>query len=540
MQVDWFAKKPAPTAGEPPVFPEPDPTKPNPQGLSDADLLEKLKDPHWRIRNLYWIQDKEGREVLFQPNEVQAKFLNEIWFRNVIPKARQRGFSTVVQIWMLDTALFNSTQTGAVIAQDMPSVLKIFRNKIKFAYDRLPQVIKDMRTLKKKTESELLFNNDSSIYVAVSTRSGTLQMLHVSELGQISKKFPEKAREIQTGALPSVDQNGIIIIESTVESASGMFPDMCRRAQQHQQMGKMLGKMQYRLHFASWWDAEEYETDPTDVIINSTDIAYFNRIEAEIGRELSLRKRAWYVTKRDEDFNGDWERMKSQYPSILEECFEVSMDGLWLGQQMARVRREGRIMKLPFYQDRPVHFFWDIGRSDDNAVWAGQEDGPWMNWLRFFESSGEAYAFMIRMIVEWGTPLGMIWGQTWLPHDANQRAPGAEHLRTSKDMIEGLNVPHVDVVPRTPDLAEGGIEDLRAAMSFYRFDEEGCAEGLLHLDGYSKTWNERMGLWSSIVLKNGHQHCPDALRQHAQIRHIFNGRTGLKKPKRAAVRGTVA
>ncbi len=283
MQTDWFAKAAQPGKSEKtvrpkeavtaptatvPVFDEPNPTKPNPLGLTDAELLKQLKDPMWRMRNLYWIQDKEGREVLFAPNEVQEKFLNELWFRNVIPKARQRGFSTVVQIWMLDTALFNSTQTGAVIAQDMPSVLKIFRNKIKFAYDRLPAVIKAMRTLKKQTESEMVFNNDSSLYVAVSTRSGTIQMLHVSELGQISKKFPEKAREIQTGALPSVDQNGIIIIESTVESAAGMFPDMCRRAQQHQQLGRALGKMQYRLHFASWWDAEEYETDPTGIVID--------------------------------------------------------------------------------------------------------------------------------------------------------------------------------------------------------------------------------------------------------------------------------
>lgn len=546
---DWFVR-PAPaqmpaqprsvSAAVEEALPEIDPTKPNPLGMSDAELLVKLRDPFWRLRNLYWIQDKDGHEVLFQPWQAQDRFFREIWFRNVIPKARQRGFSTGIQLLMLDTALFTSTWAGAVIAQDFPAVLRIFRTKIKFAYDRLPAVIKQMRPLKKKTESELIFSNDSNIYVAVSTRSGTLQFLHVSELGQITKKFPEKANEIQSGALPSVDKDGIIVVESTVESATGMFPDMVRTAQKHQLSGKRLSQMEYRLHFASWWDADEYEADPTDVAISSADLAYFSRVEALVGITLTARKRAWYVLQRDNGFLGDWEKMKSQYPSFLDEAFEVSMEGLWLGQQMARVRSEGRIGRLPYHPDRPVHFFWDIGRHDDNAIWAGQEDGPWMNWLAFFEASGEPYAYSIRQINEWGNPLGIIWGQTWLPHDADQRAPGAEHLRTSRDMIEGLGVRNVDVVPRTADLVDGGIEDLRAAMSLYRFDEVGCKEGIAHLDGYAKVWNERMGLWSAIVAKNGHQHSADALRQHAQIRHVFNGRTGIKKTKARATRGTVA
>ncbi|OAP40652.1 hypothetical protein AU381_01720 [Sinorhizobium glycinis] len=51
----------------------------------------------WRIENLYYILDKKGDTVLFQPNEAQRKLLRRMWHRNIVPKARQRGFSTLIQ-----------------------------------------------------------------------------------------------------------------------------------------------------------------------------------------------------------------------------------------------------------------------------------------------------------------------------------------------------------------------------------------------------------------------------------------------------------
>lgn len=233
--------------------------------------VDRLADPYWRMRNIYWVSDKDGKAVLFQPWPEQEKFLDEIWFRNVIPKARQRGFSTVIQILQLDACLFVPNTAAAVIAQDEPTALKIFETKIKFAWDRLPPLVKLLPGLALVTDNkhEMKWKHDSSFYVATSTRGGTLQYLHVSEFGQICAKFPDRAREIQEGSLPSVDQHGIICIESTVETPFGPFADMVKTAQKHQEQGIRLSPMHYRLHFASWWDAEEYETDPDTVVILS-------------------------------------------------------------------------------------------------------------------------------------------------------------------------------------------------------------------------------------------------------------------------------
>lgn len=504
--------------------------------MNHADLLKGLDDPNWRIRNLYYVRDKEGKTVKFVPWPEQEKFLRDLWFRNIVPKARQRGFSTVVQLMMLDACLFRDNIAAAIIAQDKPTARKIFDDKISFAYERLPEYVKLMRPLTTDTVTEMKWSNGSSMVVSVSTRATTLQYLHVSEYGIICAKFPEKANEIQTGSLPSVDAGGVIVIESTVKTPYGIFSDMVRQAARTKELGRPLGKMEYKLHFASWWDADEYETDPEHVIISKQDHAYFERIEAAIDRPLSLRKRAWWVATRDNTFAGDSEKMYSEYPSTLEEAFLVSADGLWLSKVMARARLDHRITRVPWVPHLPVNTFWDLGLDDDMAIWFHQQVGPRDHWINYIEGAGEAYNFFVREMDKFG----YVWGRHYLPHDGDQRRPGAEALKTPKDMLEDLGLKRIDIVPRIHDVTVG-IDQLRDAFATYYIDEVNCGEGIKHLDQFSKEWNEGRGTWSATILKNGHQHAADAMRQHGQWKHnMRQPGAGGKRPNRTNRSGMAA
>lgn len=480
-----------------------------------ADQFEAaLKDVQWRLSNLYWIMDKEGRTVRFRPNEAQQRFMDALWYRNLVPKARQRGFSTLIQILMLDAALFEHQLRAAVIAQDMNIARKIFRDKIKFAYNRLPPTLREMRPLTTNSTEELMLGgNGSSLYVATTSRGGTLQWLHVSEFGAICANNPEHAEEIETGALPSVSPSGITCIESTIKGISGKFSDMCRRALARAQIGVALSNLEYRVHFAGWHDAREYETDPTNVRINAEDAAMFNRMEAAIGQPISDRKRAWYVITRDETFSGDQAKMWSEYPTTIEEAFTVSTEGHWLADVLSAARVQRRIVKgLPYNPELPVNFFWDLGVSDDIAIWCHQFDGIWDNFVDYVEISEVPYSVPVQMLQDRNF---RVWGQTFLPHDGNQRRPGATSLKTPKDMLEDLHVPNIVIVPQTPELTIGN-NLMRKAFSRYRFDEEKCADGITHLSGYMKPWIKRYSVWGPGYVKNGHQHAADALRQHAQ------------------------
>ncbi len=489
------------------------------EGLDEVALKRCLADPDWRIENLYKIKTKDEDVVTFKMNEAQRAFYQRIWYKNVIPKARQRGFSTLVQIIILDRCLFVPGSDCAIIAQSKDDAKKIRDGKIMFAYERLPATIQNMVPITVKNETELKWANGSRMTVSSSTRGGTIDFLHVSEYGLICLKSPEKAREIQEGSLPAAER-GIIVIESTVEANFGIFPDMVRRAGSIKQSGKKLSRLDYRLHFASWWDAPEYEVDPALVAVSPQDHAYFDRAETQIGARISPRKRAWYVAKRDNEFGGENEKMWRQYPTTLEEAFQVATDGLWLATQMARARSDRRIGPAPIDPSLPVNSFWDIGTNDDTAIWLHQRFGAMDHFVGYIEGSAEALSFYVRSLNEWAGKNNVAWGAHYLPHDADRRVPGAEVLKTYRDMLEDLGLRNIEIVPRIAETVLG-IEQLRQAFSGYRFDEEACKAGLAHLDGFSKVWNDTQGVWVAQIAKNGHQHAADALRQHAQIAHVL-------------------
>lgn len=166
---------------------------------------------------IYRIKDKNGRSIPFIPNEFQLYYLKNKHNRNIILKARQMGFSTVVQLDYLDDALFNRNMNIGIIAQDLPTAQLIRKDKIEFALENLPEDIKGVWEYDKSNSKEIMLSNGSSIYVSNTFRGGTLQRLHVSEYAKICAKRADKAKEIKTGALEAVAMDQQITIESTAE-----------------------------------------------------------------------------------------------------------------------------------------------------------------------------------------------------------------------------------------------------------------------------------------------------------------------------------
>lgn len=507
--------------------------------LTEAEFLANMADPEWRLRRLYKIMSKSGEVITFDPNEAQLGLIDNLWLRNVILKARQRGFSTLIQLMGLDMCLFNDNIRAGVIAQDLKAAKAIFRDKIKFAYERLPPMVREFRPLKAERSDELEFNNNSTFSVGTSMRSGTLQFLHVSEFGKICAKYPDKAREVLTGSLPTVDQEGFVFIESTAEGPEGKFYEMCQEAKGIKEAGKELTPLDMRFHFHSWWDAKEYELEPRGVVITDKDHDYFDELEAKIGRTLSMRKRAWYVKKRSTDFSGDDQMMKQEYPSTPEEAFEQSTEGTYYAQQFTSLRTGKRIIHgMPFVPSIPVNTFWDIGNSDGTAIWFHQKIGPEHRFIRFYEAWGEPYShFVIEM-----QKFGYIWGRHYLPHDAEHERQGEEANKSPKQMLEDLGLKNVEIVPRVEDV-NWGIQQTRDAFPLCYFDETNCHEGLVHLEMYRKQWNERTATWGNKPRHDVHSEGADSFRQFGQalanglITGVGGAGSGASAYKRKAVGG---
>src|SRR5215211_8451323 len=125
----------------------------------------------------------------------------------------------------------------------------IFRDKVKFPYSRLDEGLRAACPAMQDSADTLSFGNNSSMRVATSMRSGTLQYLHVSEFGKICAQAPDKAREIVTGALNTVEAGQFVVIESTAEGQEGPFYEMTQRARLRGVTGETLTPLDYRFHF---------------------------------------------------------------------------------------------------------------------------------------------------------------------------------------------------------------------------------------------------------------------------------------------------
>ena len=86
--------------------------------------IEAIGDRDWRMANLYRIQDKRGQVVTFRMNESQQQFWEDMWWLNVILKDRQRGFSTLIAMFILDSCLSRPHTQAGIIDITLPDAKK--------------------------------------------------------------------------------------------------------------------------------------------------------------------------------------------------------------------------------------------------------------------------------------------------------------------------------------------------------------------------------------------------------------------------------
>lgn len=470
-------------------------------------IEDRFTDPKWRLNNLYTITDKDGNETQFRMNTAQEQFFDSLWYQNVILKARQLGFTTLIDLIILDNCMFNSNARAGIIAHSLEDAKTIFRDKVKFAYDKLEEGLKNANPAVQDSANALTFKNNSSVRVGTSLRSGTLQMLHVSEYGKICARYPEKAREIRTGALNTVAAGQMIWIESTAEGREGHFYDLCERAKALKAMGSKLTSMDWKFHFFPWHEDPSYVLDAAIVNITAEDKRYFEGLE-DIGITLTDDQKAWYV-KTAEDQKDD---MKREYPATPEEAFEAAIEGAYFSRQMALARKQGRIGKVPFDSRLPVNTFWDLGMNDNMTIWLHQRHKMENRFIGYYENSGEGLGHYVNWLKdEWSSDKEVVWGKHYGPHDLAVRELGTGKTRLEAARELGIRF---ETVAR-PESKLDAIEAARGLLSTCWFDAAECDQGIKHLDGYRKEWNDNLGVWRDAPRHDAASHGADGFMTFA-------------------------
>lgn len=464
-----------------------------------------LADPYWRINNLYQIVNKKGHKIIFKLNWAQEELYRNMWYCNVILKARQLGMSTFVCMLFLDRCLFNPNQSAGIIAHTLEDAQQMFR-RVKVAYDSLPNEIKSVISADNDTSQMLKFSNGSSLRVGTSLRSSTFQYLHISEFGKICAKYPDKAQEIVTGSLNTVEAGQYIFIESTAEGRSGYFYDICKHAENQKKAKVELSKLDFRFNFFPWWKEPSYRIG-NSFPINEEMQAYFEHLRG-IGIELDQEQKAWYVAKQIMQKDD----MRREYPSTPEESWEVSNEGLYYGKYMTIIRAEQRICFVPYEEQLPVHTAWDLGYNDSNAIWFVQLHKKEIRLIDYAEGSGESLSYWLGLLKS----KGYVYGHHIAPHDimVHEYSSGMTRQAAARKMgFNFLPAQKVDIIP--------GIDAVRGILNRCWFDEKKCAKGINAIDSYKKDWDDRNGCWRSQPLHNWASHGADALRTLATGLHYL-------------------
>lgn len=120
----------------------------------------------------------------------------------------------------------------------------------------------------------------------------------------------------------------------------------------------------------------------------------------------------------------------------------ASLGAVW-GEEIADLRSEKRLCRVPWNKSYPVHVSFDLGWSDDTALIFAQEIGREVQIIDWYKNNKHDLAHYMKVMSD----KPYTYGNVYLPHDSQQHTVGAGTSVFDQVKKFGLRA---RVVPRTP------------------------------------------------------------------------------------------
>jgi hypothetical protein len=181
---------------------------------------------------------------------------------------------------------------------------------------------------------------------------------------------------------------------------------------------------------------------------------------------------------------------------------------------LVTMEQDGRILDFPFDSSRPVYTAWDIGRTDDTAIWWYQMVGSEVLVVNHHSSSLKDIDFYVDLLVEKQAQYNMTYVKHWLPHDARPRrfGMGAGSVLQQFQYYARMN-PTLGLfdIGRMLDRQEG-IQAGRKTFKSARFHRTNCKAGLKSLRHYHREWDDVKKKFTDVPMHDWASHDADAWR----------------------------
>lgn len=373
-----------------------------PEVTDHLDAVYK-DDPIAFIEDNLWIQVKAGGIQRFKLNGPQRMLIEAMEkqrkaglpIRVIILKARQIGFSTVVQAYIFWWLTRNRYTAGLVIAHENDASVGLWSKFVLFIHKMLPEFAPG---LKRKDEArgrlELGTDNKNFDPCYGSTlkiesaqdkeagRSGTYQLVHASEVAFWPWPQTFLALKQTVANVPGT----LFVEESTARGATGQFYE--------DWLAAVAGKTNFVPIFVGWWEHEEYHLPTTEVenaswarfkaaLVHAVDkhgddwkklinwardgIVELDETEMDLAKTYpidygQIKWRRWCIA---ENCAGDIDQFSQEYPSCPEEAFLSTGRPFFDTRQVATAKQA---FKSPDYSGpKPVRYSIDESVSPDEG-----------------------------------------------------------------------------------------------------------------------------------------------------------------------------
>lgn len=192
--------------------------------------------------------------------------------------------------------------------------------------------------------------------------------------------------------------------------------------------------------------------------------------------------------------------------------FHAAILGSFYGGQIAQLERGGRLVNLdgrsPLYDpDLPVDTAWDLGRTDDTAIWFCQQFRGEPRIIDYYVTSGQDVDHYCEVLDK----RGYTYDRHFVPHDAKHKTMASR----GKSIIDQARALGVKMTMVEEIGVENGIQAVRQFLPLCWFDHWTCQDGIEALRQYRRKWDEQRRVLSREPVHDWTSHPADAFRMLA-------------------------
>ena len=199
-----------------------------------------------------------------------------------------------------------------------------------------------------------------------------------------------------------------------------------------------------------------------------------------------------------------------QYEQEFECSFEAAILGAYYGKEMRVLTDAGRVGKVDADPLFPVHTAWDLGYSDDTAIWWYQVIYGEIRVLDYHSSNGHQVSYYTDLIQSKQNEFNYKYGTHYLPHDARAKTLASGGKSIIEQIASKIPLTSLKIVPSLS--LQDGIQAARLALMRSWFDAERCQEGIECLRQYQREYDEDKKVFRDKPKHDFTSHGADAFR----------------------------